>query len=78
MKKSEDDHDVVLRIYEASGQPNRGKLSLWQPFNGADETNLIEWNSLSLNTGANTSQTLALDWKPTEIKTIKLSLERNK
>jgi alpha-mannosidase len=77
MKKSEDDHDIVLRVYEASGQTKRGKLSLWQPFNGVNETNLIEWNPVLLNTGVRKSQTLTLDWKPTEIKTLKFSIGKN-
>lgn len=77
MKKSEDDQDIVLRVYEASGRTSRGKLSLWQPFIGVSETNLIEWNPTSISTGVKKSQTLTLDWKPTEIKTLKFSIGKN-
>jgi len=77
MKKSEDDQDIVLRVYEASGRTNRGRLSLWQPFTGAVETNLIEWNPLSLKSGVRKLQALTLDWKPTEIKTLKFSMGKN-
>jgi alpha-mannosidase len=77
MKKSEDDSDIVLRVYEASGQPKRGTISLWNPFTDVRETNLIEWNPTALGHFAAKSRTLILDWKPTEIKTLKLSMVKS-
>ncbi len=74
MKKSEDDHDIVLRVYEAAGESKRGTISLWRPYGDVKEMNLIEWNPHPLKTPLGKSQTLTLDWKPTEIKTLKLSM----
>jgi alpha-mannosidase len=78
MKKSEDDNDLVVRVYESSGQAKRGTLSFWHPLNGVQATNLIEWNPQSLNTAVRNSRGLTLDWKPTEIKTLKLSMGKRK
>lgn len=77
MKKSEDDHDIVFRVYETSGRSKRGTLSFWQPLNAATETNLIEWNPQPVKRTGGKSQTLTLEWKPTEIKTLKLSMGKN-
>jgi alpha-mannosidase len=78
VKKSEDDNDLVIRVYESSGQSKRGIISLWLPFERAQETNLIEWNPQSLVTKAGKPRALTLDWKPTEIKTLKLSMGNSK
>ena len=74
MKKAEDDNDVVVRIYEASGKPGRATISLWKPIHRAAETNFIEWNPSPANVPTGVNRKLILDWRPTEIKTLKLSL----
>lgn len=76
MKKAEDDNDLVVRIYEASGQPTRGTISFWQSIHRAGETNLIEWHPCPVDIRNIVSRDLVLDWKPTETKTLKLSLGR--
>ncbi|MDP4186344.1 MAG: glycoside hydrolase family 38 C-terminal domain-containing protein, partial [Bacteroidota bacterium] len=48
IKKSEDDNDVVIRLFETEGADCNLSLSSFFKFNKAQRTNLIEENGLSL------------------------------
>jgi len=77
MKKSEDDRDLVLRVYEASGEPRQGKISLWRPYSRMNATDLLEWNAQPAQPQGKEARTLTLQWKPAEIKTLKFTLGNN-
>ncbi len=77
LKKSEDDDDLVIRLYEASGRTGQTKINLWRPISAVRETDLMEWNSRPLPTSSN-ANILELALKPTEIKTLKLSLGKQR
>jgi alpha-mannosidase len=63
---------VVVRAYEATGQPARGvRLSLGTGITAADETNLLEDVGAELKADGDT---LRFDLTPFEIKTIRLRL----
>ncbi len=63
---------VMLRVYEASGQPASGvAVKINNPLAGAAETNLLGDELKPLTVSQNT---LHLDFHPYEIKTIKLKL----
>jgi len=76
LKKSEDDDDLIVRLYESAGRMSQMKINLWRPIAAVKETDLMEWNPRPMvprNSGANI---LNLSFKPTEIKTLKFSLEK--
>ncbi|MBF8295234.1 MAG: Alpha-mann mid protein [Bacteroidetes bacterium] len=74
LKKSEDDNALVLRAYESAGKVLQTDLKLWQPMTSVHETDLIEWNPRECSGKLNGSMTLSLEFKPTEIKTLKLNV----
>ena len=67
------DGTAVLRIYEAAGQATVAKIRLSAQVVAAEEVNLMEDPGRKLPV---TDNTLQLDFRPFEIKTIKLFLER--
>ena len=66
------DGTAVLRVYEAAGQPARAKIRLSAQVLAAEEVNLMEDPGPKLAVADNT---LELDLRPFEIKTIKLQLK---
>ncbi|HTW91679.1 MAG TPA: alpha-mannosidase [bacterium] len=69
VKRAEDDDSLVLRLYEAFGQPARTALTLRMPFSRAFVTDLLEHNVEELTV---TGGRLELAFRPFEIKTIRL------
>jgi alpha-mannosidase len=66
------DGSVTLRIYEASGKPATGaEIKVHNPVVSAEETNLLGDDIRALPVA---QDTLHLDLRPFEIKTIKLKL----
>lgn len=74
LKKSEDDDDLVIRLYEAAGRSSQTKISLWRPIAAVQETDLMEWNPRPMVSANSNANILDLALQPTEIKTLKLSL----
>jgi alpha-mannosidase len=66
------DGAAVLRVYEAEGRPTRAKIRLTAQLVTAEEVNLMEDPGGKLAVADNT---LHLDFRPFEIKTIKLQLQ---
>jgi alpha-mannosidase len=65
---------AALRVYEAAGQPTREvKIMLSGHVVAAEEVNLMEDPGQKLNVAADALQ---FDFRPFEIKTIKLELQR--
>jgi alpha-mannosidase len=69
VKKAEDNDDIILRIYEAYGMSNRANLKLGIPVKFACLTNMLEQEIAEL---AIDSNSISLDFKPFEIKTVRL------
>jgi alpha-mannosidase len=63
---------AILRIYEAAGKQTAAKIRLSLPVASADEVNLIEDPGTALELKENSLQ---LDFRPFEIKTIKLNFQ---
>jgi len=63
---------AVLRVYEAEGRPTSAKIRLTPQVVTAEEVNLMEDPGRKL---AADGKTLRLDFRPFEIKTIKLQLQ---
>ena len=61
----------MLRVYEAEGRPTGAKIRLTPKIVTAEEVNLMEDPGRKLATANNALQ---LDFRPFEIKTIKLRL----
>src|SRR5262249_8261874 len=72
-KKAEDDHGLILRLYEWAGKESEVKLQLPVTAQSAEETDLMERpaGSLSLRGGEVTVHTM-----PYEIKTIRVKVEQ--
>ncbi len=66
------DGTAVLRVYEAAGKPTAAKIRLSAQVVAAEEVNLMEDPGRKLAVADNT---LKLDLRPFEIKTIKLQLQ---
>jgi alpha-mannosidase len=78
LKKSEDDDDLVIRLYEASGRISQTKISVWHPIATTKETDLMEWNPRPMVPSNSNANILELALKPTEIKTLKFSLGKQR
>lgn len=76
LKKSEDDGDLVIRLYETSGRMSQTRINLWRPIATVKETDLVEWNPRPMVTTNSNANILELALKPTEIKTLKFSLRK--
>lgn len=74
VKHAEDDDDLVIRLVEAAGRNSRAvlKFEVNRRVTGAAETDLLEFNPQTVTFSGNS---LALDLKPFEIKTLKISLK---
>ena len=77
IKRAEDDNDLVVRVVETEGRKAPVTLKLGQGLKiiSAEETDLIELNPRKIP-GA--GSTLSFDISPFQIKTLKLSLERQR
>jgi alpha-mannosidase len=69
LKKSEDNDDWILRIYESAGQPATATLSLPFAAKSVSEVNLIEWSEKPLPLSG---QKLTVSLGAWEVKTIKI------
>ncbi len=69
LKKSEDDNDWILRIYESTGQPATATITLPFAAKLVSEVNLIEWNAKPLPL---TGQKVTVNLAAWEVKTIKV------
>ena len=70
VKKAEDEKAVILRMYEIHGTDTHATLSLGRPIASVEEVNLME---KPLCTLAARNNRLRLDFKPFELKTIKVT-----
>jgi alpha-mannosidase len=66
------DGAAVLRVYEAAGQATSAKIRLSPQIDSAEEVNLMEDPGCKLAVADNTLQ---IEFRPFEIKTIKLHLQ---
>lgn len=73
VKKAEDSDDIILRLYEAYGMSNQAKITLGIPVKFAHLTNMLEKNIADLKIESNS---ILLDFKPFEIKTVRLKGHR--
>ncbi|UCE06228.1 MAG: alpha-mannosidase [bacterium] len=73
VKKAEDNDDIILRLYEAYGMSNRAKITLGIPVRFVYLTNMLEENISELVLNSNS---LLVDFKPFEIKTVRLKVDR--
>jgi alpha-mannosidase len=74
IKKSEDSDDLILRIYETSGEETKAVIQVAQPFEDARETDLLEREISKLKTR---NDKIELPIGKHEIKTIKIKVNRN-
>ncbi len=72
IKKCDDDNQVIVRCYDMEGKDSEAKISLFQPFQKAELTNMIEEDgkpipgngkSLGLKVGHNAIETIKLQIK---------------
>jgi alpha-mannosidase len=70
LKKSEDDADWILRIYESAGQPATATITLPFAAKLVREVDLIEWNAKPLPL---TGQKVTVNLGAWEVKTVKIS-----
>jgi len=70
LKKSEDNDDWILRVYESTGQPATATIALPFAAKLVSEVNLIEWEEKPLPI---TGQKLTVNLGAWEVKTIKIS-----
>jgi alpha-mannosidase len=70
LKKSEDDENWVLRLYESAGQPAAATINLPFAAKAVSEVNLIEWNEKPLPLSG---QKLTVNLGAWEVKTIKIN-----
>lgn len=70
VKHAEEGDDIILRLYEAIGSPQTTELSCETSYKSAFECNMLEENEEELEL---TDNKLQLEFKPFEIKTLKLS-----
>jgi alpha-mannosidase len=70
VKRAEDDGDVVLRLYEATGADAEAALTFGFPVEAAAEVNLMEEAPQPLTV---TDNAVALSFGPFEIKTVKVT-----
>ena len=75
IKKAEDDDGIIVRLYEAHGWRGRNTLRTSLPVARAFETDLMEHveRELTVRNGS-----VALSFKPFEIRTVKLMLRKSK
>ncbi len=73
IKKSEDRDDFIFRLYEAFGMANSAGVKLGFPIKAACLTNMLEEHIADL---VFKTDSLILDFKPFEIKTIRLTAEK--
>jgi len=69
LKKSEDNDDWILRIYESTGQPAAVTITLPFAAKLVSEVNLIEWNAKPLPL---TGQKVTVSLNAWEVKTVKI------
>jgi alpha-mannosidase len=70
LKKSEDNDDWIVRIYESAGQPAAATINLPFAAKTVSEVNLIEWNDKPLPLSG---QKLTVNLGAWEVKTIRIS-----
>ena len=73
VKRAEDGQGLIVRLYEAGGAGGRVTLWLGVPCTAASETNLLEEPSAPLTLDGDR---LMLSFRPFEVKTIYLAVER--
>ncbi len=75
VKKAEDNDDVILRLYESTNSSLRTKMKFAFCLKKAEEVNLMEEPISSLPISS--EKELELNFKPFEIKTIKVTAKRS-
>ncbi|MBX3010575.1 MAG: alpha-mannosidase [Caldilineaceae bacterium] len=70
VKQAEESTDLIVRLYEASGQQSQAQLRFGFAVSNVWETNLMEEDATPLPVDGNT---VALVFRPFEIKTLKIS-----
>ncbi|MFC1715426.1 glycosyl hydrolase-related protein [Candidatus Poribacteria bacterium] len=69
LKKSEDDDDIILRLFETAGDNARTEVKFFKPVSRTAEVNLLERNDEGLSSPE-------MEVAPFEIKTVKMSLQK--
>jgi len=72
VKKHEDSSNIVLRVYDATGEGGRVRIVFRKKIREAYELDFIELNTLANNIGIEDSS-IIFEMKPWEIKTISIS-----
>ncbi|MCC6694735.1 MAG: alpha-mannosidase [Candidatus Hydrogenedentes bacterium] len=75
IKKAEDDDGIIVRLYEAHGSRGRNTIETALPVARAFETDLMEHHERELTVR---NGSIALSFKPFEIKTVKLLLRKQR
>ncbi|WP_138494150.1 alpha-mannosidase [Paenibacillus pinistramenti] len=78
VKKAEDSQSVIVRMYEYAGMRLKAPLELGAGLGSilaAEETNLMEEQPMPLGVSG-AGNTIELDFKPYEIKTVRITLEQ--
>ncbi len=74
VKKCEDDKNLIVRCYEATGKSAQERMRLWQPIARIQETDLIEWNPKPVSREGSGDAGLSFNLRPGEIKTFLITL----
>lgn len=72
LKESEDENDLILRLYERNGRDEQCILKINRSTDGIYETNMVEEDPVELSR----EDTISLNFKPFEVKTIKIELTK--
>ena len=77
IKKCDDDDEVIVRCYDMEGKDTDARISLFKPFQKAEQTNLIEeegkiipgkGDSLGFKVGHHAIETIKLHYNPAKIR----------
>jgi len=76
VKQAEDSEDVIVRLYESAGQRTRAALHLALPLAEVTETDLMEAPLASQDGVTLDGDTIRLDLRPFDIRTLRLRIAR--